>query len=153
MRAADLPDMNCWLCMVAGARSGTLTYLCPRAVAAGAMRAADLPDALRLAGGTVQPVSRTVDGETFVGSARLALADLPAANGLVHVLDGALVGDVAVNGTAIALAERLGDFGPFNSSQARLSAPEWLCPPAVPCCAGDRLGVSRGSLQNMRRLK
>ncbi|KAK9825906.1 hypothetical protein WJX81_004298 [Elliptochloris bilobata] len=86
-------------------------------VANGAIRAADLPDMLRLAGGTVQPVSRTADGDTFVGSARLVVADVPAANGLVHLLDSVLVGDMAVNASAIALAERLGDFGPFNGSQ------------------------------------
>lgn len=37
----------------------------------------------------------------------------------MHVLDSMLLGDVAVNVTAIALAQRLGDFGPFNVSQAR----------------------------------
>lgn len=84
----------------------------------GVVRAADLPDLLRTAGGTVQPISRAAN-ETFVGSARLVAADLPADNGLVHVLDSVLLGDVAVNVTAIALAERLGDFGPFNVSQVR----------------------------------
>ena len=86
-------------------------------MASGVVHAADLPDMLRLASGAVQPVSRTNDSEIFVGSARLIAADLPAANGVVHVLDSVLVGDMGVNVSAIGLAERLGDFGPFNNSQ------------------------------------
>jgi len=90
-----------------------------RAVAYGVLRAEALPAALQLASGAVQPVARSADGELFIGTARLTAANIPAANGVVHVLDGVLAGDMAVNTSVIGVAERLGDFGPFNASQAR----------------------------------
>jgi hypothetical protein len=91
-----------------------------RAVAYGVLRAEALPAALQLASGAVQPVARSADGELFIGTARLTAANIPAANGVVHVLDGVLAGDMAVNTSAIGVAERLGDFGPFNISQVRV---------------------------------
>ena len=94
-------------------------------MATGVVHAADLPGLLRLGNGAVQLVSRTNDSEIFVGSARLIAANLPAANGVVHVLDSVLLGDMSVNVSAIGLAERLGDFGPFNDSQVCCPVSIW----------------------------
>jgi hypothetical protein len=67
--------------------------------------------------GTVQPVLAMPDGTVLVGAARVLSPNIPAANGLLHVIGGVLTGDMAINSTSVAVAARMGDFGPFNKTK------------------------------------
>lgn len=67
--------------------------------------------------GAVQPVLATPDGTVIVGAARVTSPNLPAKNGVVHVIGNVLSSDAAVNSTGVAIAEKIGDFGPFNKTK------------------------------------
>ena len=67
--------------------------------------------------GAVQPVMATPDGTLIVGPARVAVPNLPAINGVVHVIGSVLSPDASTNSSGVAIAERMGDFGPFNRTK------------------------------------
>ncbi len=73
---------------------------------------------LQFLGGAVQPVLASSDGTIIVGSARVVSPNIPTRNGVVHILNKVLDGDASINSTAVAVAAKLGDFGPFNRTKA-----------------------------------
>ena len=76
---------------------------------------------LEFLNGAVQPVLASQDGTLIVGPARVAVPNLPARNGVVHIIDTVLSPDASVNSSGVALAEKMGDFGPFNSTKVTSS--------------------------------
>ncbi|CAL5229954.1 g13383 [Coccomyxa viridis] len=72
---------------------------------------------LQLMNGAVQPVMATPDGTLIVGPARVAVPNLPATNGVVHIIGSVLSPDASTNSSGVAIAERMGDFGPFNRTK------------------------------------
>ena len=72
---------------------------------------------LEFLNGAVQPVLATSDGTLIVGPARVAVPNLPARNGVVHIIDTVLSPDASVNSSGVALAEKMGDFGTLNSTK------------------------------------
>ncbi len=72
--------------------------------------------------GAVQPVMATPDGTLIVGPARVAVPNLPATNGVVHIIGSVLSPDASTNSSGVAIAERMGDFGPFNRTKVRYCA-------------------------------
>ena len=72
---------------------------------------------LRFLNGAVQPVLATLDGTLIVGPARVVAPNVPATNGVVHIIGTVLSPSAAVNSSGVAIAERMGDFGPFNASK------------------------------------
>ena len=69
---------------------------------------------LQFMSGAVQPVLATPDGTLLVGPARVTVPNLPARNGAVHIVSSVLSPDASTNSTSVAVAEKMGDFGPFN---------------------------------------
>ncbi|BDA44986.1 Glutamyl-tRNA(Gln) amidotransferase subunit A [Coccomyxa sp. Obi] len=72
---------------------------------------------LQFLGGAVQPVMASSDGTILVGSARVVSSNIPTKNGVVHIINNVLADDAAINSTAVAVAAKLGDFGPFNRTK------------------------------------
>ncbi|CAK0784217.1 hypothetical protein CVIRNUC_007421 [Coccomyxa viridis] len=72
---------------------------------------------LRFLNGAVQPVLAMPDGTLIVGPARVVAPNVPATNGVVHIIGTVLSPSAAVNSSGVAIAERMGDFGPFNASK------------------------------------
>lgn len=73
---------------------------------------------LQFLGGAVQPVLASSDGTIIVGPARVISSNIPTRNGVVHIINKVLAGDASINATAVAIAAKLGDFGPFNRTKA-----------------------------------
>jgi hypothetical protein len=115
-------------------------------VVLGSFDAAGLAGVARLqfASGAVQPVLAGADGTILVGTARVVAGNIPAANGVLHIIDDVLDDDISLNSTAVVVAENAGDFGPFNQTQAS------LLPPAlsshVACLSMPVLTVCNGCL-------
>ena len=86
---------------------------------------------LRFLNGAVQPVLATPDGTLIVGPARVVAPNVPATNGVVHIIGTVLSPSAAVNSSGVAIAERMGDFGPFNAS--KVGAQFCACKHSVPC--------------------
>ena len=76
---------------------------------------------LQFASGAVQPVLAGADGTILVGTARVVIGNIPAANGVLHIINDVLDDDISLNSTAVLVAENAGDFGPFNQTQASLT--------------------------------
>ena len=72
---------------------------------------------LQFASGTVQPVIASRDGTVIVGTARVMIGNIPAANGVLHIINDVLTDDASINSTAVAVAAKIGDFGPFNRTK------------------------------------
>ena len=105
--------------------AGALKRCCSIAVHAvvlGNFDAAGLAGIARLqfASGSVQPVLVSADGTILVGTARVIAGNIPAANGVLHIINDVLDDDISLNSTAVAVAANAGDFGPFNQTQASL---------------------------------
>ena len=73
---------------------------------------------LQFLSGAVQPVMASSDGTILVGSARVVSSNIPTKNGVVHIINSVLTDDASINATAVAVAAKLGDFGPFNRTKA-----------------------------------
>ena len=98
--------------------------VCAPAVVLGSFDAAGLLGVARLqfASGAVQPVLAAVDGTILVGTARVVNGNIPAANGVLHIIDDVLDDDISLNSTAVSVMADAGDYGPFNQTQASLSS-------------------------------
>lgn len=55
--------------------------------------------------------------QLWLGNAAFTVANLQAPNGVVHILASWPSTDLAVNESAVTVAGKLGDFGPFNFPQ------------------------------------
>ena len=82
---------------------------------------------LQFASGAVQPVIASPDGTVIVGTARVVIGNIPAANGVLHIINDVLTDDASINSTAVAVAAKLGDFGPFNKTKARANFQSIAC--------------------------
>ena len=82
---------------------------------------------LQFASGAVQPVFASLDGTVLVGTARVINGNIPAANGVLHIIDDVLDDDISLNSTVVSVLADAGDYGPFNQTQASLpfSCVEW----------------------------
>lgn len=76
---------------------------------------------LQFLSGAVQPVMASTDGTILVGSARVVSSNIPTKNGVVHIINSVLADDASINATAVAVAAKLGDFGPFNRTKASIA--------------------------------
>lgn len=77
---------------------------------------------LQFLGGAVQPVLASAEGTIIVGSTRVVTSNIPTKNGVVHIINNVLGGDAGINSSAVAIAAKLGDFGPFNRTKASHSS-------------------------------
>ena len=59
------------------------------------------------------------DGQMWIGNAPIVDANIQATNGILHVLGGLPSADLSLNESAITLASKLGNFGPFNYTDVR----------------------------------
>ena len=60
-----------------------------------------------------------INGQTWIGNAPIVDANLQATNGILHVLGGLPSADLSLNESAITLASKLGNFGPFSHTDVR----------------------------------
>ena len=118
------PINACMLCM-----KQLQHWLCGCAVVLGNFDAVGLLGVARLqfASGAVQPVFASLDGTVLVGTARVINGNIPAANGVLHIIDDVLDDDISLNSTVVSVLADAGDYGPFNQTQASLpfSCVEW----------------------------
>ena len=67
------------------------------------------------------------NGNIQIGNATILSADVPAANGVVHIVDTFPLLNAAFNTCMVADLEAAGDFGPFNQTKVRAKAARVLC--------------------------
>lgn len=82
---------------------------------------------LQFLSGTVQPVLALPDGTILIGGTRVVSPNTPARNGVLHVINEVLNGDISINSSAVITAAKMGDFGPFNKTKARPAATSLGC--------------------------
>lgn len=114
--------LRCIACKSASVARKINSVLCLCAVVLGTFDSVALvgDSRLQFLGGAVQPVMASSDGTILVGSARVVSSNIPTKNGVVHIINNVLTDDASMNATAVAVAAKLGDFGPFNRTKASI---------------------------------